>query len=77
MKNAYMIIAHHNFDQLALLLSLLDDENNDFYVHVDSKAGTIDEGVITRNVKCSKVEFLPRASIAWGGITSVLRACAA
>ncbi len=71
MRNAYMIMAHHNFDQLALLLSLLDGENNDFYVHVDSKAGTIDEGAITRDVKCSKVEFLPRASIAWGGVSQL------
>ena len=70
MKNAYMIMAHHNFGQLALLLSLLDDENNDLFVHVDSKAGVIDEAAITWNVKCSKVEFLPRASIAWGGYHS-------
>lgn len=71
MKNAYMIMAHHNFGQLALLLSLLDDENNDLFVHVDSKAGVIDEAAITRNVKCSKVEFLPRASIAWGGVSQL------
>lgn len=42
MKNAYLIMAHHNFNQLSILLGLLDGFDNDLYVHIDSKAGAID-----------------------------------
>ena len=34
-KNAYMIMAHNNWKQLKILIRLLDDENNDFYIHID------------------------------------------
>ena len=78
MKNAYMIMAHHIFGQLDLLLSLLDNDSNDFYIHIDSKAGEVDEAANARKVKRSKVKFLSRASITWGGgITASLRAVAA
>ena len=35
--HAYLIIAHHHFNQLKLLLTLLDDERNDLFVHIDEK----------------------------------------
>lgn len=38
MKHAYLIIAHHEPGLLILLLSKLDDERNDIYVHIDKKA---------------------------------------
>ena len=31
-KHAYLIIAHNNWKQLSLLLSVLDDERNDIYI---------------------------------------------
>lgn len=37
MKHAFLIIAHNNFEQLQLLVSLLDDVCNDIYVHIDKK----------------------------------------
>ena len=37
-KHAYLIIAHDKFEQLKRLLLLLDDERNDIYLHIDSKA---------------------------------------
>lgn len=67
MRNAYMIMAHHNMDQLGLLLRLLDHDDNDLYVHVDSKAGTIDYDTLRLCVKKSGLFFLPRMSVAWGG----------
>lgn len=70
-KNAYMIMAHHNFEQLSLLLSLLDDVDNDLFIHIDSKAGLVDESAFARKVKSSKVEFLPRMSITWGGVSQL------
>ncbi len=36
-KHAYLIMAHNNFDQLAMLCRLLNDERNDLYVMIDSK----------------------------------------
>lgn len=38
MKHAYLIIAHNEREILQLLLSSLDDERNDIYVHIDKKA---------------------------------------
>ncbi len=40
MKFAYLIIAHTRFEQVAKLLELLDDENNDLYIHIDQKVST-------------------------------------
>lgn len=36
-KHAYLIMAHQNFEQLAILLELLDDIRNDIFIHVDKK----------------------------------------
>ena len=38
MKHAYLIIAHNELKILQLLISALDDERNDIYVHIDKKA---------------------------------------
>lgn len=37
MKHAYLIIVHNEPDLLKNLISLLDDERNDIYIHYDSK----------------------------------------
>lgn len=37
MKHAYLILAHSSFDLLRLLISRLDDERNDIFVHIDKK----------------------------------------
>ncbi|MBS7157749.1 MAG: hypothetical protein KH040_02445 [Collinsella sp.] len=67
MKNAYLIMGHHNFNQLGILLSLLDDFDNDLYIHVDLKAGAIDIDALRGCVKKSNLVFIPRMSITWGG----------
>ena len=36
-RHAYMIIAHTNFEQLGLLLQLLDRDSNDIYLLIDKK----------------------------------------
>ena len=38
MRHAYLIIAHNEPEILRILLSLLDDERNDVYLHIDKKA---------------------------------------
>ena len=37
-KHAYLILAHSQFKQLAFLVSLLDHQNNDIFIHVDKKS---------------------------------------
>lgn len=39
MKHAYLILAHGDFALLQCLVSALDDERNDLYVHVDKGEG--------------------------------------
>lgn len=41
-KHAYLIIAHNNFNQLKLLIELLDDVRNDIYLHIGKDAKNID-----------------------------------
>ena len=41
-KHAYLIIAHNNFEILEKTLKILDDEKNDFYIHVDKKVKNFD-----------------------------------
>lgn len=36
MKNAYCILAHNEPEVLVTLLSLLDNKDNDIYIHLDS-----------------------------------------
>ena len=40
--HAYMIIAHRQFDLLAKLITALDDERNDIFVHIDAKVRDFD-----------------------------------
>lgn len=37
-KHAYCIMAHHNWNQLQLLVDLIDDERNDIFLHIDKKS---------------------------------------
>ena len=37
-RHAFLIMAHHHFDFLKILLKRLDDPRNDIYLHVDRKA---------------------------------------
>ena len=34
-KHAYLIMAHTQFQQVAKLVSLIDDSENDIYLHID------------------------------------------
>ena len=37
-KHAYLILAHSQFNQLAFLVSLLDYQDNDIFIHIDKKS---------------------------------------
>ncbi len=70
-KNAYLIMAHNEFHMLKKLLTELDDERNDIYIHIDKKTKYVDESVIASWVKKSGVIFIPRMRIYWGHISIV------
>jgi hypothetical protein len=37
-KHAYCIMAHGNWKQLQLLITMIDDSRNDIYLHIDAKS---------------------------------------
>ncbi|MFR5148689.1 MAG: hypothetical protein ACLTER_03510 [Ruminococcus sp.] len=71
MKNAYCILAHNEPNVLKNLVSLLDDKNNDIYIHLDKKSSCFDEKDITETVKASNIVFIPRRNIGWGGMNMI------
>ena len=71
MKHAYMVMAHDNFNVLNKQLKLLDDERNDFFIHVDIKVGDFDKQAILAGVEKSKVTFIPRLDGKWGDYSLV------
>jgi len=81
-----MIVAHHQFDFLARLLALLDDERNDIFVHVDASASEFDREAreaLEASVTKGSLTFTERIAVHWGGYSVVaaemilLRAAAA
>lgn len=71
-KHAYMIIAHNQFELLEKLISALDDERNDIYVHIDAKVQNFDFEYFKDITKYSKVQFTDeRYSIKWASFAMV------
>ena len=68
--HAYLIIAHEQFDLLESLLKCIDDARNDIYIHIDSRS-ELDVGRIEKVLRNSRVEFVPRIHIRWGGFDMV------
>lgn len=71
MKHAYLIMAHNDFDILKKLIQLLDDENNDFYIHIDKKVKNFNFEAFVNIVKKSKIYFIDRTNISWGGDSQI------
>ena len=68
MKHAYLIIAHNEAPLLARLVSFLDDERNDIYIHWDAKAGSIPFLSTTK----SHLRFIDnRVGVNWAGYSMV------
>lgn len=72
-KHAYLIMADQDFEQLEVLLPLLDDVKNDFFIHVDKKISlTADnQRKIQECVKKSRVNFVKRLNVNWGAPNQV------
>ena len=68
-KHAYLVMAHNNWGVLKKQLELLDDERNDFFIHIDKNANGFDEKYILENVRSSKVYFIERKRVYWADYT--------
>ena len=68
-RHAYLIMAHGNLAQLSKLVSALDDERNDIYIHIDKKTKNFNEKMITATY--SKVKFIEQINVNWGGYSIV------
>jgi hypothetical protein len=55
MKHAFLIIAHNEYPVLEVLLSMLDDERNDIYLHIDKRATELFQQI--KKVKMQKAGF--------------------
>lgn len=68
MKHAFLIIAHNEFEILNLLVSKLDNERNDIFVHFDRKVKTLPE------LKTSKSRLFildNRIDVRWGNVSQI------
>lgn len=64
-KDAYLIIAHKQWNLLRELIRSLDFELNDIYVHIDKKS-PFDMGEFKDCAKKSKVHFFQKYDVQWG-----------
>lgn len=71
MKFAYLIMAHHKFDILQLLLEDLDDERNDIYLHIDRKAEGFNEDLVRSVVHKSRLFIVDRIPVFWGDFSQI------
>lgn len=67
MKHAYLIMIHDNWEQLKILLSLLDSEDGDIFIHVCSGVKMPDVSDIKGIIKKSRLFFSERVAVKWGG----------
>lgn len=70
-KQAYLIMAHNEFDILEKLITLLDDCRSDIYLHIDKKVKNVDYKKIKACVKESNLFFIDRINVQWGGDSQI------
>ena len=70
-KHAYLILAHDNLYVLDKLLSFLDDERNDIFVHLDIKCAGGEKWIKNTKKRYSRVKFIERSSVYWAGFSAL------
>ena len=71
LRHAYLITAHSKKAQLLNLLRLLDDPENDLYLHIDKKAQGFTEAEMIAAAPQSRMFFVPRLDARWGSETFI------
>lgn len=72
MKHAFLILTYKHYDQLKVLLKLLDHENADIFIHADKTDLGFNPEDYAGICKKSKVKMIPRVDVAWGDFTQEL-----
>lgn len=70
-KHAFLIMAHNQFDLLEMLIKLLDDAENDFYIHIDAKVKNFDFQYFSALPTKSNLVFTERNKVSWGGYSQI------
>lgn len=70
-KHAYLIMAHTQPELLKKLLKLLDDERNDIYLHIDSKAKDYPLDEVASVLQKSTCTFTERTDVKWGSYSQI------
>lgn len=70
-KHAYLIMAHGKFQQLIILLKLLDDRRNDIFLHIDKKVRQFPKQEIINSVSLSKLYLTDRINVNWGAFSQI------
>lgn len=65
-KHAYLILAHEDTAVLRRLLSLIDHERNDIFIHLDKNSKNIRIADVLNYVKKSKVNISRKYRVHWG-----------
>lgn len=63
-KHAYLIMAHNNWRILEKLITLLDDERNDIFLHIDARVKSIPNDIL-KCCKFSKIKLIDRKTVFW------------
>lgn len=71
MKHAYLITVHKNFKILNLLLEVLDDVDNDFFILIDKKIKEKNTNLLWYAPRFSQIFLLPRITINWAGFSQI------
>jgi len=68
-KQAFLIMVHNQPLLLQKLITLIDDERNDIFIHIDKK---INQNLFTNiQVFKSNLYFVPQVKVAWGDISFI------
>ncbi len=70
-KHAYLVIAHNNFYTLSRLISMLDHERNDIFLHIDKKVQHPPFDEMKKLVKKGNLFITKRLDVRWGHSTQV------
>lgn len=71
MKHAMLMTINNNIEILKLFIELFDDKRYDFYILIDKKADISKEDMFKLSSKNSKIIFLPKRNIFWGGYSQI------
>lgn len=68
-RHAFLVMAHDEYELLAVLVQLLDDPRADIYIHVDRRSPS--PPPLAELARHSRVTFIRRRAVRWSGYSQV------